>query len=151
MRRDELGYYYFVDRVGDTYRWMAENVATGQVEEALSAFPGIEEAVVYGVIVPGYDGRAGMGMIVAPKKLDLDALAAHLRAELPPPAVPVFLRFSRSAPTTGTFKYQKTALKAEGFDLARTDQAIMYLTAEGRYEELTPEAYARIMTGEIRF
>lgn len=151
MRADELGYFYFVDRVGDTYRWKAENVATGQVEEALSAFPGIEEAVVYGVIVPGYEGRAGMGMIIAPHMLDLDALAAHLRAELPPPAVPVFLRFARSAPTTGTFKYQKTALKAEGFDLTRTDQPILYLTSEGKYEMLTPETYARIMGGEIRF
>ena len=150
MRRDELGYFYFVDRVGDTYRWMAENVATSQVEEALSVFPGIEEAVVYGVIVPGYEGRAGMAAIVAPKKLDLGALAAHLKAELPPEAVPVFLRFSRSAATTGTFKYQKTALKAEGFDIARIDQPVMYRTADGKYEALDKAAYGRIQSGEIR-
>lgn len=150
MRRDELGYYYFVDRVGDTYRWKAENVATGQVEEALSVFPGVKEVIVYGVIVPGYDGRAGMAMIVAPQRLDLEALAAHLHAELPPQAVPVFLRFSRTTPTTGTFKYQKTQLKAEGFDTARIDQPVLYLTDEGKYEALTPEAYARIQSGEIR-
>ncbi len=151
MRRDELGYYYFIDRVGDTYRWKAENVATGQVEEALSVFPGIEEAIVYGVTVPGYEGRAGMAMIVAPKKLDLEALAAHLKAELPPQAVPVFLRFARATPTTGTFKYQKTTLKADGFDLERISQPMMYLTETGQYEDLTPEIYARIQSGEIRF
>src|SRR5690606_5435196 len=122
----------------------------GEVEEALSVFPGIEEAIVYGVTVPGYEGRAGMGMIVAPKKLDLDALAAHLHSELPPQAVPVFLRFSRATPTTGTFKYQKTALKAEGFDVTRIDQPVLYLR-DGKYEKLTPEAYARIQSGEIRF
>ncbi len=150
MRRDELGYFYFVDRVGDTFRWMAENVATGEVEEALSVFPGIEEAIVYGVVVPGYEGRAGMAAIVADTKLDLDALAKHLDAELPPYARPVFLRFSRSAATTGTFKYQKSDLKADGFDISRIDNPVMYWTGEA-YAPLDEAAYDRIQNGEIRF
>ena len=60
MRRDEQGYFYFVDRIGDTFRWKGENVATSEVSEAICAFPGIKEANVYGVAIPGTDGRAGM-------------------------------------------------------------------------------------------
>ena len=66
MRRDEHGYFYFVDRIGDTFRWKGENVATGEVAEALAAVPGIREANVYGVAVPGHGrprrhGGAGGG------------------------------------------------------------------------------------------
>ena len=64
MRRDDHGYFYFVDRIGDTYRWKGENVATSEVAEALSTVPGIREANVYGVSVPGMDGRAGMAALV---------------------------------------------------------------------------------------
>ena len=63
MRRDEHGYFYFVDRIGDTFRWKGENVATSEVAEALSAIPGIQEANVYGVKIPGADGRAGMAAL----------------------------------------------------------------------------------------
>ncbi len=64
MRRDEHGYFYFVDRIGDTFRWKGENVATSEVAEALSTVPGIREVNVYGVSVPGADGRAGMAALV---------------------------------------------------------------------------------------
>ena len=64
MRRDEHGYFYFVDRIGDTFRWKGENVATSEVAEALAAVPGIKEVNVYGVDVPGADGRAGMAALV---------------------------------------------------------------------------------------
>jgi len=60
MKRDEDGYYFFMDRVGDTFRWKAENVATNEVAGVLSGFPGVTQANVYGVAVPGYDGRAGI-------------------------------------------------------------------------------------------
>ena len=71
MRKDEKGYFYFVDRIGDTFRWKGENVATSEVSEAICAFPGIKQASVYGVAVPGADGRAGMAMLITNDQLDL--------------------------------------------------------------------------------
>src|SRR5712692_2484582 len=83
MRRDEKGYFYFVDRIGDTFRWKGENVATSEVSEAICGFPGIREANVYGVAIPGTDGQAGMAALVADDALDLVAFRAHLMKRLP--------------------------------------------------------------------
>ena len=92
MRKDEHGYFYFVDRIGDTFRWKGENVATSEVSAAVASFPGIKEAVVYGVAVPGTEGRAGMATIVGDDELDLVALRTHVADRLPAYARPVFLR-----------------------------------------------------------
>src|SRR5881296_3298603 len=96
LRRDADGYYYFVDRIGDTFRWKGENVATSEVAEAICAFPAVREAHVYGVALPGTDGRAGMAALVADGGLDLAAFRAHLVRRLPDYARPLFLRI-RSA------------------------------------------------------
>ncbi|MFO8212362.1 long-chain-acyl-CoA synthetase, partial [Pseudomonas aeruginosa] len=96
----------FVDRLGDTFRWKGENVSTTEVENVLGAFPGVEDAVVYGVEIPGTDGRCGMAALrLAPgQALDGKALAEHLDRELPAYAVPLFLRLLQQVETTGTFK-----------------------------------------------
>ena len=78
MRRDEHGYFYFVDRVGDTFRWKGENVSTNEVSEAINMAPGILEANVYGVHVPGSEGRAGMAALVVDGDFDLDGLPAQM-------------------------------------------------------------------------
>ena len=96
MRKDALGYYYFVDRIGDTFRWKGENVATSEVSEAITVFPGIKEANVYGVRVPGAEGRAGMAALVAEDELDLDGLSRHVARQLPAYARPIFLRIQRA-------------------------------------------------------
>src|SRR3974390_2186334 len=83
MRQDEQGYFYFVDRVGDTFRWKGENVATSEVSNAICAFPGITGAVVYGVMLPGVDGKAGMAAATYNRELDLSALRSHLANSLP--------------------------------------------------------------------
>src|SRR5207249_9262160 len=83
MRKDERGYFYFVDRMGDTFRWKGENVSTSEVVEAITAFPAVAEAVVYGVRVPGIEGRAGMAALVLNGELDLGACRRHLAAQLP--------------------------------------------------------------------
>ena len=109
MKRDEKGYFYFVDRIGDTFRWKGENVSTNEVAEAISVFSGIQEANVYGVAIPGKDGRAGMAAIIASDNLDFSGLATHLTKQLPSYAVPLFIRkLQRTMEVTGTFKHRST-------------------------------------------
>jgi len=142
----------FVDRVGDTFRWKGENVATTEVEGALNAFPGIEQAVVYGVEVPGCDGRAGMASLsCAGPAFDGAALAKHLRERLPAYAVPLFVRLRAEQETTATFKYRKVELKRAGFDPAQIDEPLyVLLDAQSGYEPLTPAVFARLQKRELR-
>ena len=126
MRKDERGFFYFVDRIGDTFRWKGENVATSEVSMVLSDFPGIKEATVYGVAIPGYDGRAGMATLVADPCLDLNALRKHLVSRLPAYAWPVFLRIRGELDVTGTFKYTKTRLVEEAYNPGATSDPIFF-------------------------
>ncbi|MDP6184133.1 MAG: long-chain-acyl-CoA synthetase, partial [Gammaproteobacteria bacterium] len=110
MRKDENGHFYFVDRVGDTFRWKGENVSTAEVAVAMTAFPGILEANVYGVQVPGSDGRAGMAAIVCDGPIELGDLHEHLVKQLPEYARPLFLRVGDEFEVTATFKQKKADL-----------------------------------------
>jgi len=140
----------FVDRVGDTFRWKGENVATTEVEAALNRIGGVEQAVVYGVEVPGCDGRAGMAALSwTPSRFDGAGVAALLRAALPAYAVPLFIRLRREQDVTATFKFRKVDLKREGFDLATIDEPV-YVLDGGRYRKLTPALHARINSGGLR-
>jgi fatty-acyl-CoA synthase len=152
MRRDEHGYFYFVDRIGDTFRWKGENVATSEVAEALGVVPGIKEANVYGVAVPGQDGRAGMASLVVDPSFDPTTLAVRLKDNLPAYARPVFLRLQPEMEITGTFKQRKVELVKEGFDPATiTDPLHWYDPAAAQYEPLTQAAYADIIAGRVKF
>ena len=140
-----------MDRVGDTYRWKAENVATGEVAAVLSAFPGVTQANVYGVEIKGYDGRAGMASIVTDGDIDLSALKAHVVAALPHYARPVFIRISQEAETTGTFKFKKINLVKAGFDPANIDDPLyVSVPKEDEYKAITADVYEEILAGEIR-
>ncbi|MEJ0005667.1 MAG: long-chain-acyl-CoA synthetase [Steroidobacteraceae bacterium] len=119
MRRDPQGFFYFIDRVGDTFRWKGENVSAAEVTGIIASCPGINDAAVYGVSVPGTDGRAGMAAIVTGPGFDLQSFRDYLCARLPDYARPVFVRIIASMALTGTFKLQKQMLRAEGFDPAR--------------------------------
>ena len=149
LKKDEHDYYYFVDRIGDTFRWKAENVATNEVAGVISKFPGVTQANVYGVEVPGYDGRAGMASIVAEGELDLPRLRQHVEANLPHYARPVFLRLSRESETTSTFKFKKTNLVKAGFDPSKVSDP-MYVLVGGKYEPLGRNMYERVLGGEAR-
>jgi fatty-acyl-CoA synthase len=151
MTRDALGYYYFVDRVGDTYRWKSENVATGEVAEALS-FDGIEQANVYGVEVLGHVGRAGMAALVGDAQLiDLEALHQHIHEALPTFARPLFLRLQEQTDTTGTFKLRKVDLVKEGFDPDKIEDPLYFdHPVIGKYVRLTQELYEQIVDGKLR-
>ena len=151
MRSDKQGYFYFVDRIGDTFRWKGENVSTTEVSEAICTFPGIQQANVYGVSVPGVEGRAGMAMIVAGEELDLAGLRTHLRNCLPEYAHPLFLRLRNQLETTATFKYTKGGLSREGFDPAAAGDAIFFNDRQqGAFVPLETDLYERLQTGQVR-
>jgi fatty-acyl-CoA synthase len=149
MRRDKHGYFYFVDRTGDTFRWKGENVATSEVAAALSGFPGVKEANVYGVVVPGDEGKAGMAALVTGEGFDLAGLAAHLERHLPSYARPVFLRFQKAIEATSTFKQRKIDLQKEGFDPTKIGDELYVHTSSGRFEKLTPQIYLDIENDRI--
>ena len=152
MRKDEQGYFYFVDRIGDTFRWKGENVATCEVSEAICAFPGVKHANVYGVTVPATEGRAGMATVVTEDPLDLAEFRQHLMNRLPPYARPLFLRIRKNMDLTGTFKYSKTDLARQGFNPAASEDAVYFNNLEsGAFTRLDQQLYERIQMGAIRF
>ena len=151
MRKDEAGYFYFVDRIGDTFRWKGENVATSEVSEAICRFPGIKDASVYGVAVPGADGRAGMATIVADEGIDLASFRTHLAERLPDYAHPVFLRVRDQLDVTATFKHAKNALVRDGYDpVAVGDAMYFHDRARQAFVPLDQSLYDRIQRGEVR-
>ena len=151
MRQDKHGYFYFVDRVGDTYRWKGENVATSEVSEALSVIPGVQQVNVYGVAVPGAEGRAGMAALVAGQEFDPMSLAEKIKGSLAPFARPIFLRLRPEMEITGTFKLKKSDLVKDGFDPDRINDPLYWFNP-GRacYEPLTHEVYALIAAGRVK-
>ena len=132
MRRDAAGFFFFVDRVGDTFRWKGENVSTTEVAAVLHAFPGVTDAAVYGVAVPGHEGRAGMAALATDGRFDLEALRTHLAAALPGYAQPLFVRLRGALDTTGTFKLTKARLVEEGY-AGTNDPVWFHDRASGRY------------------
>jgi fatty-acyl-CoA synthase len=151
MQLDEQGYFHFVDRIGDTFRWKGENVATSEVSEAVADCRGITEAAIYGVEIPGADGRAGMAAIVTDSKFDIGEFAACLAQRLPTYACPVMIRICASLDTTETFKQKKHELVRDGFDPHHvTDPLFFREPRSGEYRPVDAQAYARIVDGSIR-
>ena len=151
MKFDKEGYFYFIDRIGDTFRWKGENVATSEVAEAITIFNGVEEVNVYGVKVGDADGRAGMASIVADSSIDLKKLHEHIGKNLPSYAQPLFLRVQEKIEITGTFKHRKVELVKEGFDPAQINEPLYFNdTAAGAFVPLDSALYQKIMAKEIR-
>lgn len=151
MRRDARGYFYFVDRVGDTYRWKGENIATSQVGETIGVHPGVSFTNVYGVEVPGCDGRVGMAALVIEPGFDMEAFAAHVIDTLPDHARPLFLRIRHDVDMTGTFKLRKVDLVAEGADPSICTDPLFFLDMGARrFVPLDAALWGRIVAGEIR-
>jgi fatty-acyl-CoA synthase len=123
MRSQGFGHAAFTDRLGDTFRWKGENVATTEVEAAVSTDPQVEECTVFGVEVEGAGGRAGMAAIQLKDGQEFDgkALAKAVYEHLPGYAVPLFVRISESLAHTSTFKSQKVDLRKEGYGGASGD------------------------------
>ncbi|XP_046995918.1 long-chain fatty acid transport protein 4-like [Schistocerca americana] len=150
MVMDEYGYLYFKDRIGDTFRWKGENVATAEVETIISNLTGYHNITVYGVEVPGAEGRAGMAALEDPdRKIDLKKLAEGLATNLPHYARPMFLRVVKSLELTGTFKIKKTAIQKEGFDPALIKDDLYFHDGK-EFVPLTQELYNEIVSGKFR-
>ena len=151
MRMDEEGYLYFCDRLGDTYRWMAENVSAAEVEGAMVTVLGPREVVVFGVGVPGTEGKAGMACIVGDEEsVDVEGLAEKVFRILPSYAVPRFIRLIQQADLTGTFRFQKTRLCKEGYDKEKTIDPVFILdTVKRSYVPLDGDKYLLLQNGEL--
>ena len=153
LRQDDEGFFYFVDRIGDTFRWKGENVSTQDVAESLSGFPGLELANVYGVEVEGADGRAGMAAIALSPETHFDGklFYAFVAERLPAYAAPAFVRIVEGLETTGTLKLPKVALQKEGYDIERIRDAVLVREdAQGAYVPLTRDVLSEIRAGRCR-
>jgi fatty-acyl-CoA synthase len=151
MMRDDAGYFHFVDRIGDTFRWKGENVAASEVAEAIADCVGVVDASVYGVAIAGADGRAGMAAIVTDARFDLVEFKNHLAARLPAYAQPVFIRISPALDITETFKQKKQQLAREGFDPRVVGDPLFFRDAKsGNYEKIDAGFNTKILDGTIR-
>ena len=143
----------FVDRLGDTYRWKGENVSTTEIEGIVNKFPGVAESIVYGAEIPNTSGRAGMAMLIlsdSTKSVDFSALYSFFKTEMPPFAVPLFIRIATTKETTETMKYLKAPLKKVGYDVGQTTDELYFLTPEKEYIKITPEIKEKIDAGDYR-
>jgi fatty-acyl-CoA synthase len=150
MTIDEGGFFHFVDRLGDTFRWKGENVATSEVNETILECPGVIEATTYGVAVPGADGRAGMAAIVTDDEFDFAEFSNHLARRLPAYAWPVFVRLSASLDSTETFKQKKQDLIRSGFDPLKVTDPLFFRDPTGNFLPFNADDYARLLQGVIR-
>jgi acyl-CoA synthetase (AMP-forming)/AMP-acid ligase II len=166
-RQEKDGCVYFVDRLGDTFRWHSENVSTNEVSDVMGQYPQIAEANVYGVLVPHADGRAGCAAIVPTQdtpveKFDFAALAEHALNALPRYAVPIFIRLVRELEYTGTMKLQKGRLRGEGIEPEKirqgaeakgekvVDQMYWLPPGERRYMPFGPREWEEVKAGRVR-
>uniref|UniRef100_A0A1I7X5I4 Long-chain-fatty-acid--CoA ligase n=1 Tax=Heterorhabditis bacteriophora TaxID=37862 RepID=A0A1I7X5I4_HETBA len=154
MYWDRYGYLYFKDRIGDTFRWKGENVSTNEVESIIFGMVEVKECAVYGVEVPGCEGRAGMAAIVPSDayinpQIFLDSLYKNLTSTLPLYAVPIFIKIIPCINKTGTFKIKKASFHKQGLTPADLS-AVFYLDLENKkYSELSKEIYKLIEQGNI--
>lgn len=150
MKQDQDGYVYFIDRIGDTFRWKGENVSTTEVEQRLADAPGVKEVIAYGVPVPAQDGKAGMVALVVDGRFSAKPFAEWVDQELPVYARPVFVRLIKIPDTTGTFKYRKVDLVADGFDPHKVDGPLYVRGGKNGYTRLSDAGLAAITAGEAR-
>lgn len=158
QRVDSDGRWWFMDRIGDTFRWKSENVSTAEVSEAVGDHPAITEANCYGVQLPNHDGRAGCAALVLREDLKtLDdtlcrELAAHARKRLPRYAVPIFLRVMKEVETTGTHKHQKVKLRNEGADPGQVGDDELFWLEPGKegYTSFGDGEWKRVCGGEAK-
>ncbi len=151
VRRDRHNYYYFIDRLGDTFRWKGENVSTAEVAETITPVEGVREANVYGVRVPGYEGKVGMMALAVDEGFDLGRLHDYVEGALPAYARPMFLRIQGKIDATSTFKQRKFNLVREGYDPAHVGDPLYFDDPrERRYVRLDADLHRAVVSGTVR-
>ncbi|XP_072860550.2 long-chain fatty acid transport protein 2 isoform X2 [Pogona vitticeps] len=153
LMQDREGFLYFQDRVGDTFRWKGENVATTEVEKILVALDFIQEINVYGVPVPGHEGKIGMAAVRLKEGLTFDGkkLYEHARASMPSYAIPHFIRLREALEITGTFKQCKSQLVKEGFNPAVVSDPLYFLDdREKCYTPMTQQIFSSIAKKKLK-
>ncbi|KAI9031840.1 hypothetical protein CLU79DRAFT_730387 [Phycomyces nitens] len=153
LKLDRHGFFYFADRLGDTFRWKGENVATTEVTQVVSQFAGIEESNVYGVEVPSHDGRAGMVAIVVKEghSIDFGQLHDYLAKNLPRYAIPIFIRILPSMQMTETFKQLKTVYRSQGIDMSLVPKTEpIYWLKDGVYVPFTDQDWHTLNNGKAK-
>ncbi|KMQ93279.1 protein white [Lasius niger] len=149
---DDLGYLYFKDRTGDTFRWKGENVSTSEIEAIISNLINYRDCIVYGVEIRGVEGKAGMAAIYDENgTLDVNKLTVDIKEQLPAYARPQFVRILTKIDLTGTFKLKKKDLQEEGYNAEKIQDKLYYLDAKLGYQLLTREIYDQIQQGTIKF
>lgn len=148
LRRDRAGFYYFVERRGDSYRFKGENVSVATVERELEALPGVRGAAVAGVELPGYDGRVGLAVLASEPDFDVASLQG-LAARLPRTALPRFVRLVPELSRTASLKLKRRAWADEGVDPERVT-AELWALVDGQYRRLDAETYRDIRQGKVR-
>lgn len=154
FRLHKNNYVSFVDRLGDTFKWKGEVVATNEVADILNRFGGIEDSNVYGVEVKNTEGRCGMVSftLLPGTEIDLKKMAAHVTENLPVYAWPYFIRIRPEKDTTTTFKQVKTILQKEGFDPSVISDTLYFLNPDTKeYIALDKDVYDWIQNGKFRF
>jgi len=149
-----LPHYQFVDRVGDTFRWRAENVSTNEVGEILNACDQVEISNVYGVDIPGAEGKAGMAAITLTPGQQFNAaeFTEFVDRELPAFARPVFVRIEQEQDTTGTFKLFKGKLKQQAYHLDQVDEPLYVRQPKSKqYELLDRGFYEQLINGSAGY
>ncbi|KAF4624798.1 hypothetical protein G7Y89_g13372 [Cudoniella acicularis] len=147
------GLTYFSDRIGDTFRWKAENVSTNEVSEALGNHAAVHEANVYGVELPHHDGRAGCVAIVLaeqPSEKLMSDLAKHAHERLPRFAVPLFLRLTNDMQMTGTNKQQKHVVRAQGVNPEKVGNDELYWLKNGTYVKFKLQDWEELHGGKVK-
>uniref|UniRef100_A0A0N5AR79 Very long-chain fatty acid transport protein n=1 Tax=Syphacia muris TaxID=451379 RepID=A0A0N5AR79_9BILA len=149
---DEYGYFFFKDRRGDTFRWKGENVSTTEVESVFTPLKSIADVAVYGVQIPGKEGRAGMASVVLCDGVNQEEMISEISTgvyrSLPNYAIPVFLRVCERFDRTGTFKLKKVKLQKEGYDLKTCNDAIFFWDSSlAKYRVLDAELQRAIDSG----
>lgn len=148
LRRDRQGFYYFVERRGESYRFRGENVAVAQVERELRAIAGVTDALVTGVALPAHDGRVGLAVLVGAADFELERLQA-LAERLPRSALPRFVRLVSELPRTGSLKLKRRVWADAGVDPVQQADPLWVLL-EGRYRRLDSGTYGDIVGGRVR-
>lgn len=153
LTMDQFGNLYFKDRCGDTYRWKGENVSTMEVEALISNHLDLADSIVFGVDVPGCEGKAGMAALLDPERsVNLEKLLAKLRTCMPLYTIPIFIRLAEKFEMTATQKLSKVSLKKEGYNpLLTKDPLFMFDAKQAKYVPIDEQVYEAIQKGHIKF